>query len=514
MVRYILCVALLFVAVVTQAADALPTQPETFDVNRHTAYLYAAPKPAPGKPWIWYAPTLKGLSLAKRKLYFETFLNAGISLAGFDLGEVRGSPRSNEQFTLFYDEMVKRGWSAKPILLGQSRGGLMMLSWATQHPDKLQALVGIYPVFNLESWPLKNSKAATLADYQLTEDELRAKLAELNPVNHLKGLLEKKVPLFVVHGDNDVVVPHRDNTLLVKDRYEAGGGSIAVKIIPGEGHQELPVFFECQELIDFVLKQAQDVKAADAASPAKKRVVVLSSAADPGANTSQGLYIKILREAGFDARAINAEEVREKKLEGVDIFIIGGGSGTAFNKSLGPEGGKVVQDFMRRGGGALASCAGGYSFVKGHNEALKYIELAQARCIDYENNRWARGAAEVAITPADNHFAPLKMYYANGPLWEIEKDQGADKTVALATFKDDVKREGDAGGVMPGTPAILGGTYGDGRFVLFSAHPEFHSKLGNNPAIVDAAHWVVRGKLKPEEKIEWKEVFPSYSKEH
>lgn len=245
----------------------------------------------------------------------------------------------------------------------------------------------------------------------------------------------------------------------------------------------------------------------------KKRVVVLSSAAEPGPNTSQGLYIKILKDAGFDARAINADEVREKKLEGIDIFVIGGGSGTAFNKSLGPEGGKVVQDFVRRGGGALASCAGGYSFVIGHNEALKYIELAQARCIDYENNRWARGAAEVAIKPADERFAPFKMYYANGPLWEISKDQGADKTVALAHFVDDVKREGDAGGVMPGTPAILGGTYGDGRFVLFSAHPEFHSKLGNNPAIVDAANWVVRGKLKPAEAIKWEEVFPSYTKE-
>lgn len=245
----------------------------------------------------------------------------------------------------------------------------------------------------------------------------------------------------------------------------------------------------------------------------KKRVAVLSSAAEPGPNTSQGLYTKILREAGFDARAINAAEVREKKLEGVDIFIIGGGSGTAFNKSLGPEGGKIVEEFVRCGGGALASCAGGYSFVIGHNEALKYIEIARARCIDYENNRWARGKATVEITPADERASSLKMYYANGPLWKIEQEQGADKTVALATFKDDVKKDGDAGGVMPGTPSILGGTFGDGRFVLFSAHPEFHAKLGNNPAIVDAANWVVRGKLKPDEAIKWAEVFPNYAKE-
>jgi hypothetical protein len=29
-----------------------------------------------------------------------------------------------------------------------------------------------------------------------------------------------------------------------------------VKVIPGEGHNAAPAFFECPELIEFVLKQA------------------------------------------------------------------------------------------------------------------------------------------------------------------------------------------------------------------------------------------------------------------
>jgi pimeloyl-ACP methyl ester carboxylesterase len=152
--------------------------------------------------------------------------------------------------------MVKRGWSDKPILLGQSRGGIMMLAWAVRHPDKLRAFVGIYPVLNLASWPLKNSKAQTLADFGLKEDELNARLKEFNPVDNLQGLLKNKVPMFVVHGDSDVVVPYDDNTKLLKERYEAGGGSIAVKLIPGEGHMVSPSFFECRELVDFVIASA------------------------------------------------------------------------------------------------------------------------------------------------------------------------------------------------------------------------------------------------------------------
>jgi predicted esterase len=248
------CAALL--ALSAAAQDSPPQGRETFEIDGHKAFVYAAPDPAPNKPWLWYAPTLNGVSIVQRKLYFDGLMRAGIGIAGYDLGEVRGAPASTARFSLFYDEMVKRGWSAKPILLGQSRGGIMMLAWGVRNPDKVRAFVGVYPVCNLASWPLKNSKAATLADYALPEAELIDKLSQFNPIDHLQGLLTNKVPIFVVHGDSDVVVPYDDNTRLLKERYEAGGGSITVKIIPGEGHKVSPSFFECQELVDFVIATA------------------------------------------------------------------------------------------------------------------------------------------------------------------------------------------------------------------------------------------------------------------
>jgi len=239
------------------------------------------------------------------------------------------------------------------------------------------------------------------------------------------------------------------------------------------------------------------------------RVGVLSSSEKPAANTSQGLYIRILKEAGMDAGPVSAQMVKDGGLDKLDVFIIGGGSGTAFNKSLGPDGGAKVEAFVKAGGGALASCAGGYSFVRGHNEALRYIEIANAVCIDTEKGRWARGSGTVSIAPEAEGQPALKMFYANGPLWKITDAPGFGQTVALARFETDVKKEGDPGGVMPGTPAILAGTFGDGRFVLFSAHPEFKWKHGNTPMLVDAARWVVRRKLAAEEKITYEAVFPS-----
>ena len=247
---------LIFLCLALACANAFAV--ETFEVDGHKAVIHPAAQPATAKPWLWYAPTLKAsVSIVQHKLYADACQKSGIAIAGYDLGEVRGAPNSAAQFTKFYDEMVKRGYSTKPILLGQSRGGMMTLTWAFRNPDKVKAWIGIYPVCNLASWPLKNSKTQTLADFGMSEAELTARLKEFNPVDNLAGLAAAKVPMFAVHGDNDVVVPHKENTLLLKERYEALGGRFTVKIIPGEGHKVGPSFFECPELVAFLVANAR-----------------------------------------------------------------------------------------------------------------------------------------------------------------------------------------------------------------------------------------------------------------
>ncbi len=235
-----------------------PAKADIFELEGNNAFVYAAPQPANGKPWIWYAPIVKGdFIIVKHKAYFDAFMQAGIAVAGFDLGEVRGAPGSTAKFTPFYDEMVKRGYSSKPILLGQSRGGMMTLAWAFRNPDKVQAWAGIYPVCNLASYPLKSSKKDTLADFALTEEALLARIGEFNPIDNLAALAAQKVPMFSVHGDKDGTVPYNDNTKLLKERYESAGGTCAVKIIPGGGHEIAPSFFECPELVEFILMHAR-----------------------------------------------------------------------------------------------------------------------------------------------------------------------------------------------------------------------------------------------------------------
>ena len=75
----ILLVLLSLLALPVVADDKpLPRVAETFEIDGNKAFVYAAPEPAKGKPWLWYAPTLKGVSIVQRKVYFEGLMRAGI----------------------------------------------------------------------------------------------------------------------------------------------------------------------------------------------------------------------------------------------------------------------------------------------------------------------------------------------------------------------------------------------------------------------------------------------------
>lgn len=232
----------------------LPLPGETFLVQDRPAFLITSTNQAPGKPWVWYAPTLPPYPAHEERWMFEQFTAAGITIAGIDVGESYGSPAGRKLFTALHSEMVRRGFSNKPLLLGRSRGGLMTLAWAAEHPDKVSGFAGIYPVCNLASYP-GIQKAAPA--YGLMPEELEAELARHNPIDRLAPLAEARVPMFAIHGDVDAVVPLEKNSALLRERYTALGGQMELIIPPGQGHNMWTGFFQCAELVRFVKRHSR-----------------------------------------------------------------------------------------------------------------------------------------------------------------------------------------------------------------------------------------------------------------
>lgn len=252
-------VALLFMtsARAEEPKVGLPQPGETLAVEGREAFVILPPsrKPAELTPWIWYAPTLKGLPGGAEKWMFEKFLAAGIAIAGIDVGESYGSPAGVALYSALYRELTEqRHFATRPVLLGRSRGGLMTLSWAVANADKVGGWAGIYPVCNVASYP---GIAKACGAYELTTEELTARLGDFNPIDRLAPLAAAGIPLFAIHGDDDRVVPLDANSLQVAQRYWARGGQMQLLRIHEQGHNMWPGFFQCEELVDFVLRHAK-----------------------------------------------------------------------------------------------------------------------------------------------------------------------------------------------------------------------------------------------------------------
>lgn len=249
------------------AADApkknLPLPGEVFRVEGRTAFVIFTQLKTTNAPipWVWYAPTLPGLPGPEERWMFERFTNAGLAIVGIDVGESYGSPDGRALYSAFYKELTgRRGLAPKAVLLGRSRGGLMTLSWAADNADKVAGFAGIYPVCNIASYP---GVASASGAYHLTPAEFSAKLKEHNPIDRLAALAKAGVPLFGIHGDVDKVVPLDANSGEVKKRYEALGGKMQLIVPAGQGHNMWSGFFQCQELVDFVLAEAKRTKPVD-----------------------------------------------------------------------------------------------------------------------------------------------------------------------------------------------------------------------------------------------------------
>ena len=95
--------------------------------------------------------------------------------------------------------------------------------------------------------------------YGLKPDELTARVAELCPIERIDVAAQAGVPVCIIHGDDDKVVPLEPNSARLKARYDAAGKGDLVNLIvaKGQGHSMWEGFFRCQPLVDFLIERAR-----------------------------------------------------------------------------------------------------------------------------------------------------------------------------------------------------------------------------------------------------------------
>lgn len=232
---------------------------EAFLVKDHPAFILWPKEElrTEPQPWVFYAPTLPAYPDVHEKWMHEQFLNAGVAVAGIDAGEAYGSPDARQLFDAFYDVVtVEKGLSKTPCLLGRSRGGLWVSSWACDHPERFSGMAGIYPVFDFRTYPGVDKAAPA---YGVSVEELVERNNEFNPIARATVIAKAKLPVFIIHGDEDTVVPLKENSQTLFETYkrENAESSVTLLIAKGQGHNYWEGFFRCQQLIDFVIFHAK-----------------------------------------------------------------------------------------------------------------------------------------------------------------------------------------------------------------------------------------------------------------
>jgi pimeloyl-ACP methyl ester carboxylesterase len=173
------------------------------------------------------------------------------------VGGTYGSGTSHTVFEALYRELQdQRCFATRPCLLGRSRGGLVVSSWAMAAPKRVAGLAGIYPVFDFRTFPgLTNAAPA----YGLSPAELDRRAEDFNPAQRIELLAKARIPALLIHGDVDEVVPLRENSGAFVERYREAGAESLVQLIvlPGQGHNYFEGFFQSQELVDFVIERAR-----------------------------------------------------------------------------------------------------------------------------------------------------------------------------------------------------------------------------------------------------------------
>lgn len=238
-----------------------------------------------------------------------------------------------------------------------------------------------------------------------------------------------------------------------------------------------------------VLLAPRHTTAADAGAFVK--VAICDDNPDPAKGPTNLLRI-LSTEAGFAAKRITSQEIREGGLDGFDVLIMPGGSGSKQAARLEKAGREKIREFVRSGGGYVGICAGSY-LASSHYEWS--LGLINARV--WDRAHWDRGGGEVQLRMTEPGEALLgrggsvACHYNQGPLLVPDDESDLPGYQVLATFGTEVATKGAQPGSMTGTHAIIRSTYGQGRVICYSPHPE--ASGGPNGLIAAGVAWAGGG---------------------
>lgn len=168
-------------------------------------------------------------------------LRRGYALAHIQ-NETRWHRPADDETKLALCDFLAReyGFAQKCLPVGMSCGGMHAVYFAARYPERTAALYLDAPVLNLLSCPCGVGHATNEMYLEFCRDTGLDVSALINyrhhPIDCVPTLIEHRIPVFLVCGDSDNIVPYAENGRQLAALYEQSGVGFEQVLKPGCGH--------------------------------------------------------------------------------------------------------------------------------------------------------------------------------------------------------------------------------------------------------------------------------------
>ena len=133
---------------------------------------------------------------------------------------------------------------AKCVLIGMSCGGMIAINFASRYPELVSCLYLDAPVLDFASWPC--GLGSSCSTWETSKEEILGALNLENlaqvlsyrdmPMHHLEELVKNRIPVVMVSGNGDKLVPYHENGYLLECAYRDAGVKLEVHIKTNADH--------------------------------------------------------------------------------------------------------------------------------------------------------------------------------------------------------------------------------------------------------------------------------------
>lgn len=216
-----------------------------FEYGGHEATMIVPDEPN-GK-WIWKTEFLYDFDDAERAL-----LDEGYTRVYYSISDKYGSYSAIRLMHAFYLYVTKEyGLSEKCVLFGFSRGGLYAFNFALFYSEYVDKIYLDAPVLDMRTWPRAGSAAReqVYSEYNLTEETIED--FHGHPIENMREFFALNIPLLLIAGDSDEVVPFEANSGRMISYCEENGHDITYIVKEGCKHHPHSLT-DVRPIVDFV----------------------------------------------------------------------------------------------------------------------------------------------------------------------------------------------------------------------------------------------------------------------